>query len=625
MSFQIGFIGAQTHTPEYLMHKYWARKPHNVISHCIQQLVPQKGVIIDPFCGSGVTLREGALLGHDCYGFDVNPTACLITENLLFPPHSDDFISAFKTVYDTVYKRCGHLYRTDDNQEVKYVSHRIIAKCKCGEVVKVSDCTKEKKKLLCPHCGQSVHFNLESLYDTEIFNIVYTKQNYSSVSESVFINQKSLSETVINQKKNSIYNFVFPTNKRILAYKGIDTSAFFTNRNFSILCEFASEIEAIEDASVRACLQLLLTASAAQCSRLIAHRNNLKTGGPAWSVPGFWIPCEHLETNPFVHIMARYDKFVKAIEALEKKPITGSAKVTKGDSMASLDSPEFKDIKADLIFLDPPYGDNVPYTEFSSIWNSFLRTQPNYDEDISVSDRLEKGKSWAIYGEKLSNFMRMFATKLKPHGRLLITFNNNDMRAWTALLCSLQENGFVCNSVFYQIPAVISSKAQMSIDTSYISDIYSVFEHDFSAKPSNNLSEVIQDIVKAANSRGGVLSCKCADREFILSWLRHNTNHELLSEKQSIFDSVFDSNTEGKYLLKDKFKADCVQLIDVAKDYLARLVGRGPIDIMTAYKEVSANCFSYGVLEYHEFKELLSEYVIKSNKILGLGLPLLFE
>ena len=83
MSFQIGFIGAKTHTPEYLMHKYWARKPHNVISHCIQRLLPQKGVVIDPFCGSGVTLREGALLGHECYGFDVNPTACLITENLL--------------------------------------------------------------------------------------------------------------------------------------------------------------------------------------------------------------------------------------------------------------------------------------------------------------------------------------------------------------------------------------------------------------------------------------------------------------------------------------------------------------------------------------------------------------
>lgn len=624
MSFQIGFIGAKTHTPEYLMHKYWARKPHNVISHCIQRLLPQKGVVIDPFCGSGVTLREGALLGHECYGFDVNPTACLITENLLFPPRSEDFIRAYRTIYDTVYDRCGYLYRSSDDNEVKYVSHRIIAKCKCGEAVKVSDCKSEKKKLICPFCGKTVHFNLESLFDTEIFNVAYTKLGDIDLADSDIVEQKTLSETIIDQNKNSLYNYAFPINKRILAFDGISTSSFFTNRNYSILCEFASEIESVEDATVRGCLQLLLTASVAQCSRLIAHRNNLKTGGPAWSVPGFWVPCEHLETNPFIHIAARYEKFVKALKVLEEQPITGSVKVTRGDSLALLKTSEFKDLKADLIFLDPPYGDNVPYTEFSSLWNSFLRTQPDYDDDISVSDRLEKVKSWSNYAEKLTDFIELFANRLNEDGKLLITFNNNDMRAWAALLGPLQNNGFFCTSVFYQIPAVISSKAQMSIDTSYISDIYSVFLHDADAKPSNNLSEVIQDIVKAANLRGGVLSSSCADREFILSWLKHNTSHELLSEKQNIFNSVFEYE-DGKYFLKHNFRVDCEQLTDIANDYLARLVAKGPIDIMSAYKEVSSSCFSYGILEFYEFKELLAEYVVKSNKILGLALPLFIE
>ena len=43
-------------------------------------------------------------------------------------------------------------------------------------------------------------------------------------------------------------------------------------------------------------------ASVAQCSRLIAYRNDLTTGGPAWTVPGFWVPPVHLETNPLPHI-----------------------------------------------------------------------------------------------------------------------------------------------------------------------------------------------------------------------------------------------------------------------------------------------------------------------------------
>lgn len=64
MAFDIGFIKAETHTPEYLMHKYWARKPHNVINECINVLTDEGDVVLDPFCGSGVTLREGALLGR---------------------------------------------------------------------------------------------------------------------------------------------------------------------------------------------------------------------------------------------------------------------------------------------------------------------------------------------------------------------------------------------------------------------------------------------------------------------------------------------------------------------------------------------------------------------------------
>ena len=49
----------------------------------------------------------------------------------------------------------------------------------------------------------------------------------------------------------------------------------------------------------------------------------------------------------------------------------------------------------------------------------------------------------------------------------IITFNNNDMRAWKALLSSLQANHFSCECVTYQIPAVVSSKAQKSIEGSY--------------------------------------------------------------------------------------------------------------------------------------------------------------
>ena len=110
MAFDIGFIKAETHTPEYLMHKYWARKPHNVISECISSLTSEGDVIVDPFCGSGVTIREGALIGRKSYGFDLNPAAVLISSVLINPPHPDEFATAFERILEQAYGKFGYLY-----------------------------------------------------------------------------------------------------------------------------------------------------------------------------------------------------------------------------------------------------------------------------------------------------------------------------------------------------------------------------------------------------------------------------------------------------------------------------------------------------------------------------------
>ena len=130
--------------------------------------------------------------------------------------------------------------------------------------------------------------------------------------------------------------------------------------------------------------------------------------------------------------------------------------------------------KADLIFLDPPYGDSIPYMEFSMIWNSFLNKTIDIEKDISVSDRNDKKVvSWKNY--KISLIERIQASKncLNKDGKFLITFNNHDYRAWEALIEALQASDMVCISTKYQIPVVVSSKAQFAKDGSYISDIYS--------------------------------------------------------------------------------------------------------------------------------------------------------
>ena len=616
MSFDIGFMKAATHTPEYLMHKYWARKPHNVIRQCILALTSQGDVVLDPFCGSGVTLREGALLGRNCYGFDVNPTAALISRVLLHPPDPEAFSSAFDAIYARAYQRFGHLFLTEDGQSVKYVSHRIVAKCPCGEIVRQEQCHRKGRTLICPHCGRTVRFNLETLADTDVFNVTVENNKTYLPSSEELARQKALSRYTDDRVDGSPYDFPFPTNRRILAFPGIRTSSFFTPRNYSILSFFANSIWDMEDGPVRDCALLLLTSSAAQCSRLIAHRNNLSTGGPAWSVPGFWVPQEHLESNPFIHFRARLSKYEKALERLALAPAKTDARIFCGDSLALLEQDTFSQLKADLIFLDPPYGDSVPYTEFSNIWNSFLKTIPSSDQDISVSDRIEKTASWKNYADKLDRYMACFSRHLTDQGKLLITFNNNEMRAWTALISALQKNGFVCQSVFYQIPAVISSKAQMSIHSSYISDVYSVYTLQPHVQPSRDLSPLLSHLCFVANSRGGQISRIVLNREFIISWLKNNLDFQLLPQKDAIVRSIFQPDRQhGTYTLRPDCQAPTPLLRDAVKKTVDGLLDSGVNGLMDCYLEACTSCSQFGTMEFSEFKSYLSDYTIEGGKL----------
>ncbi|MGM9662332.1 MAG: DNA methyltransferase [Oscillospiraceae bacterium] len=618
MGFDIGFIKAQTHTPEYLMHKYWARKPHNVISECIAALTSENDVVLDPFCGSGVALREGALLGRNCYGFDLNPAAVLISRVLLDPPGPEEFTAVFEGIYDSAYARFGQLFQTGDGQTIKYLSHRIIARCGCGEAVSQASCQRDGKKLLCPRCGRAVRFNLETLADTEIFRItVENDKNYAAPAAEL-ARQEALSRCTDGSADTASYDFAFPENRRILAFKGIRTSSFFTKRNFCILSFFADRIWEIENTKIRDCALLLLTASAAQCSRLIASRNNLSTGGPAWSIPGFWVPQEHLEANPFVHVRARLSKYKKALERLQETPARGKAEVYLGNSLELLRSGSFSGLKADLIFLDPPYGDSVPYTEFSNIWNSFLKKIPSSDDDISVSDRIDKTQSWQNYADKLSQYMACFAAHLTDGGKLLITFNNNDMRAWTALVSALQTNGFVCRSVFYQIPAVISSKAQMSLQSSYISDVYSVYTFAPEEVPSSDLSPLLSHLCFVANSRGGQVSRTVLDREFIISWLKNNIHYRLAEEKEAIIGSILDfDKSSGVYTIKAGYRKETPLLKDAVKEAVDKALRAGINTLTDCYLAACTECAQYGTMELAEFRSYISEYAVEKGKIFG--------
>ena len=100
-------IAAATHPAEYLLHRYWARKPHNILAAYVRELVPPGGRVVDPFCGSGVLLSEAARAGLEAYGADINPIAVLLSRVTLTPPPLEAFLTAAETFLSQTSRPCA--------------------------------------------------------------------------------------------------------------------------------------------------------------------------------------------------------------------------------------------------------------------------------------------------------------------------------------------------------------------------------------------------------------------------------------------------------------------------------------------------------------------------------------
>ena len=47
----------------------------------------------------------------------------------------------------------------------------------------------------------------------------------------------------------------------------------------------------------------------------------------------------------------------------------------------------------DYVFIDPPFGNNLPYAELNFLWEAWLRVFTNAAQDAVVSGTQEKGLS----------------------------------------------------------------------------------------------------------------------------------------------------------------------------------------------------------------------------------------
>lgn len=114
-----------------------------------------------------------------------------------------------------------------------------------------------------------------------------------------------------------------------------------------------------------------------------------------------------------------------------------------------------------LVLTDPPYYNNLAYSELSDFYHVWLKRLhlPNYNgkhsdhapmaESLYAGKKSGQGKSDPkVFAEGLASVFKDCHRVLVPNGIMVFTYSHNEIEAWSALAFSLASAGFMITNVF---------------------------------------------------------------------------------------------------------------------------------------------------------------------------------
>jgi len=232
-----------------------------------------------------------------------------------------------------------------------------------------------------------------------------------------------------------------------------------------------------------------------------------------------------------------------------------------------------------------------------------------------VSDRDNKIESWQQYQNTLGELVGLISNILLPNGSIVITFNNKDTRAWKTILLALQNAELRTTHVAYQHPAVVSAKAQLAPDGSYVGDFYCILQHGASS-PSRDLSSLQKALRSAAIAHSGVITESLLQRVAITEFLRSNIAADLIDEISNIINQSFSIQDGGKC----KWLGDIPTEFESIEDAIVRitrgLIGGGRISLRNAYASIVGELGMLGVPDPALVTGILEKHFLIRDEII---------
>ncbi len=493
--------------PIYNAHSYHTKVPHKAIMRYILHYTEPGDIVFDGFCGTGMTGVAAQLCGDrkvvESLGFrveqdgtilqeetdengnktwepfsrlgarravlnDLSPAATFIAYNYNTPVDVPAFEKEAKRILKEVEDECGWMYETlhtdgKTKGKINYTVWSDVFVCpNCSgevvfwEVALDKEAGKVKDEFPCPHCSASLtKRNMERAWVTRFdpaINETLRQARQVPVLISYTVGKKRYEKApdafdleLIERIDRSDIPYWFPKERMM---DGGETRRndpigithvhhFYTKRNLWILAACWSRLL---KAGPR--LPFLFTASQRALSRMASIAfSYFFNGGGGFINAGTKGTLYVSSTNPEVSVFHSLKSRLRSLDFTFDSKSSNVLIETKSTTSSSLTSGE----SVDYLFIDPPFGSNINYSELNTLWEPWLGVTTNIKTE--AIENTVQGKGLAEYRVLMTQAFSEAYRILKPGRWMTVEFSNTKAAVWNHIQTALTDAGFVVANV----------------------------------------------------------------------------------------------------------------------------------------------------------------------------------
>jgi len=446
--------GKNTYT--YDAHTYHTKVPPQAIAELLRHYLPENGLVLDPFAGSGMTGVAAMVLGHDCILNELSPAACFIANrftSVLDPVLFEAAVHAVpssladlrRRLYSTECRECGRvtelLYTVWSYRVIcSHCHHDFLLWDACRQYGRTVREHKILKEFPCPACTKILRKSVLARTVAEPVLVGYKCCGSKQQEVTHPPNAADLRLIQELETRTPLADGFYPCNElpegvnlRQPAKHGLDrVDKFYTRRNLAAMSHIWKAIHRVESPEVAGHLAFVFTS----LYQRVTQMSEFRFWGGSGNTAHFNVPFVFDESNVFV----AFERKARTIQ----DHLETTAACYKGRALVVMNSATSLDYlpsdSIDLIFTDPPFGGNINYSEMNFLWESWLGWYTD-KTDEAIINRVQR-KGLLEYQELMTKSLRECFRVLRPGHWLVLVFMNSSAAVWSALRNAISHAGF---------------------------------------------------------------------------------------------------------------------------------------------------------------------------------------